>query len=46
MDVSEENKLISFFDIAYQGFGDSMGQDVYVITELAKRASINFLVSN
>lgn len=46
MDVLEEKKLIPFFDMAYQGFGESMTQDAYVITQLAKRANMTFLVSN
>lgn len=46
MDVLEEKKLIPFFDMAYQGFGEGMAQDAYVITELAKRANVTFLVSN
>jgi aromatic-amino-acid transaminase len=46
MDVLEQKKLIPFFDMAYQGFGEGMAQDAYVITELAKRANVTFLVSN
>ncbi len=46
MDVLEEKKLIPFFDMAYQGFGEGMAEDAYVITELAKRANMTFLVSN
>ena len=42
----EKQKLIPFFDMAYQGFGESIEQDAYVIIELAKRTSVNFLVSN
>lgn len=42
----EKQKLIPFFDMAYQGFGDDMTRDAYVITELAKRPSVTFLVSN
>ena len=42
----ERHKLIPFFDMAYQGFGDDMARDAYVITELAKRTSVTFLVSN
>ena len=42
----EKHQLIPFFDMAYQGFGDSMARDAYVITELAKRPAVTFLVSN
>ncbi|MGB5446871.1 MAG: aromatic amino acid transaminase, partial [Psychromonas sp.] len=42
----EKQQLIPFFDMAYQGFGESMAGDAYVITELAKRPSVTFLVSN
>ena len=42
----EKQNLIPFFDMAYQGFGENIEQDAYVITELAKRASVTFLVSN
>ncbi|WP_372882534.1 aromatic amino acid transaminase [Psychromonas sp.] len=42
----EKQQLIPFFDMAYQGFGDSIARDAYVITELAKRPAITFLVSN
>lgn len=44
--VLEKQKLIPFFDMAYQGFGDDMARDAYAITELAKRPSMTFLVSN
>ena len=46
LDLLEKNKLIPFFDMAYQGFGESIEQDAYVIRALAKRASMTFLVSN
>jgi aromatic-amino-acid transaminase len=46
MDVLEKRQLIPFFDMAYQGFGDSVAQDAYVITELAKRKTVTFLVAN
>jgi aromatic-amino-acid transaminase len=46
MDTLEKNELIPFFDMAYQGFGEGMEQDAYVITELAKRSNMTFLVSN
>lgn len=46
IELLEKHKLIPFFDMAYQGFGESIEQDAYAITELAKRASVTFLVSN
>jgi aromatic-amino-acid transaminase len=42
----EKQKLIPFFDMAYQGFGENIEQDAYAITELAKRSSVAFLISN
>jgi len=42
----EKRQLIPFFDMAYQGFGDDMARDAYVITALAERTSMTFLVSN
>ena len=42
----EKHKLIPFFDMAYQGFGENVEKDTYAITELAKRSSVTFLVSN
>jgi len=46
LDLLEKNNLIPFFDMAYQGFGDSVEQDAYVIRALAERASMTFFVSN
>ena len=46
IEVLEEKQLIPFFDMAYQGFGDDMVKDAYVITELAKRDCVTFLVAN
>lgn len=42
----EKRSLIPFFDMAYQGFSESLQQDIYAITELAKRSNVTFLVSN
>ncbi|WP_435236066.1 aromatic amino acid transaminase [Psychromonas sp. PT13] len=42
----EKRQLIPFFDMAYQGFGDDLARDSYVITALAERTSMTFLVSN
>lgn len=41
----ESRNLIAFVDIAYQGFAESLEQDSFVISELARRGQ-NFLVSN
>jgi aromatic-amino-acid transaminase len=46
IDILEQRQLIPFFDMAYQGFGDDIAKDAYVITELAKRKSVTFLVAN
>lgn len=43
--VVAENDLIAFMDIAYQGFGAGLDEDVYAIRQLAK-TSASFLVSN
>ncbi|MHA2939359.1 amino acid aminotransferase [Vibrio sp. RC27] len=46
IEVLEKNELIPFFDMAYQGFGDDIERDAYVIAELAKRNKISFLAAN
>jgi aromatic-amino-acid transaminase len=45
LDIIEERNLIAFVDIAYQGFGESLENDAYVVRELARRRR-NFLVSS
>ncbi|MBB6054776.1 aromatic amino acid transaminase [Tolumonas osonensis] len=43
--VMKERKLIPFLDIAYQGFGDSLTEDVFALQMLID-ADISFFVSN
>jgi len=45
LDKVQERKLIPFVDIAYQGFGESLDEDSFVVRELAERGE-NFLISN
>lgn len=45
LDLIEKRGLIPFVDAAYQGFGDGLNEDAFVIRELARRG-LNFLVSN
>jgi aromatic-amino-acid transaminase len=45
LDIVEERDLIAFVDIAYQGFGNGLEDDAFVIRDLARRRR-NFLVSN
>ncbi|WP_329604817.1 MULTISPECIES: amino acid aminotransferase [Vibrio] len=46
IDVVVERQLIPFFDMAYQGFAESVDQDAYVIRTLAENTTATFLVSN
>lgn len=45
-DIIVEHQLIPFFDMAYQGYGDSMDDDAYVVRTLAKRNDVTFFVAN
>ncbi len=44
--VVKQKQLIPFFDMAYQGLGDSMDDDAYVIRTLARDTEVVFFVSN
>lgn len=44
LDVMQSRGLIPFIDIAYQGFGEDIASDAWVIRELAAR-NVDFLVS-
>ncbi len=46
IDVVLTQKLIPFFDMAYQGFGEGVREDAYVIDKLAQNPQATFLVSN
>ncbi|MBO0165634.1 aminotransferase class I/II-fold pyridoxal phosphate-dependent enzyme, partial [Vibrio alginolyticus] len=35
IDVIKQQQLIPFFDMAYQGYGESMADDAYVIRKIA-----------
>lgn len=43
--IIQKNDLIPFLDIAYQGFGEGMAQDAYLIRALAA-TDVSFIVSN
>lgn len=43
--VAERRQLIPFMDMAYQGFGDSLDEDIWAIRAMAE-AGLVFLVSN
>lgn len=45
IDVLQQRKLIPFLDMAYQGFGQGLEQDAYVIRAL-DRCGMNFIVSH
>ena len=45
LDAIEARNLIAFVDTAYQGLGESLEHDTFVVTELARRRQ-NFLVSH
>ncbi|MFA7679159.1 MAG: amino acid aminotransferase [Pigmentiphaga sp.] len=45
IDVMLERDVIAFFDMAYQGFGDGLDEDAWVIREMAARGA-NFLAGN
>jgi aromatic-amino-acid transaminase len=45
IDLLEQQKLVPFVDIAYQGFGEGLEEDAFVVRELARRR-MNFLTSS
>lgn len=45
IDVLQRRRLLPFFDIAYQGFGDGLEEDCYALREMLK-TEMDFLVSN
>jgi len=46
IDVVKSRALIPFFDMAYQGYGESMDEDAYVIRRIAKEKQITSFISN
>ncbi|MDC0610040.1 aspartate/tyrosine/aromatic aminotransferase [Vibrio sp.] len=46
IDVVKQNKLIPFFDMAYQGYGEGMEDDAYVIRKIAQEKDVIAFVSN
>jgi len=46
IDVVRSRALIPFFDMAYQGYGESMAEDAYVIKRIAEDKQITSFVSN
>lgn len=45
IDVLQQRRLLPFFDIAYQGFGDGLEEDCFALREVLK-TDLDFLVSN
>ncbi|MFC0227339.1 amino acid aminotransferase [Serratia aquatilis] len=45
LDVVQQRRLLPFFDIAYQGFGDGLDEDCFALREVLK-SDVDFLVSN
>ncbi len=45
VDVVVKGRLIAFLDMAYQGFGDGLDEDAYLVRALVK-AGASFLVAN
>lgn len=45
LDIVDRRDLIPFVDIAYQGFGDGLAEDAFVVRDLALRRR-NFLISS
>ncbi len=45
IDVLRKRRLLPFFDIAYQGFGDGLDEDCFALREMLK-TDLDFLVSN
>lgn len=46
IEVIKQQQLIPFFDMAYQGYGDDMAEDAYVIRKLAQGKDVIAFVSN
>lgn len=46
IEVIKKNRLIPFFDIAYQGYGDGIDEDVYVIRRLTQESGLIAFVSS
>ncbi len=44
--IIKSNKLIPFFDMAYQGYGEGIAQDAYVIRTIALEQDVVSFVSN
>ncbi|WON78513.1 amino acid aminotransferase [Serratia sp. UGAL515B_01] len=45
LDVVQQRRLLPFFDIAYQGFGDGLDEDCFALREVLK-SDLDFLVSS
>lgn len=45
IDVVQQRRLLPFFDIAYQGFGDGLDEDCFALRAMLK-TDVDFLVSN
>lgn len=45
IDLMHQSRLLPFFDIAYQGFGDGLEEDCFALRETLK-TDLDFLVSN
>ncbi|CAI1607574.1 amino acid aminotransferase [Serratia fonticola] len=45
IEVVQRRRLLPFFDIAYQGFGDGLDEDCFVLRAMLK-TDVDFLVSN
>ncbi|MBL5860608.1 aspartate/tyrosine/aromatic aminotransferase [Serratia fonticola] len=45
IEVVQRRRLLPFFDIAYQGFGDGLDQDCFALRAMLK-TDVDFLVSN
>lgn len=45
IDVVQRRRLLPFFDIAYQGFGDGLDEDCFALRAMMK-TDVDFLVSN
>ncbi len=46
IEVIKQKKLIPFFDMAYQGYGEGLEEDAYVIRKIAQEKDIAVFVSN
>lgn len=45
IEVVQRRRLLPFFDIAYQGFGDGLDEDCFALRAMLK-TDVDFLVSN